>query len=133
MEKITYLITVLMLLFVSCAGNDFSFDEEKQTFKAHSTYFGKIEINGIDNDDCFIIKRKNNGKKLYSINLNKIPESYYVQKDYDGDTIKDFKLKRNNNYEIINRGVYDAASLKIVVYIDENGLIKKVKDSVSGR
>lgn len=120
-------------MFTSCAGNDFSFDEEKQLFQAESTYFGKIEINGIDNDDCFIIKRKNNGKKLYSINLNHIPESYYVQKDYDGDTIKDFKLKRNNNYEIINRGVGDATSLKIVIYVDENGFIKEVNDSTSGR
>lgn len=128
MKKITYLITALMLLFASCAGNDFSFDEEKQLFQAGSTYFGQIEINGIDNDDFFYIIRKTDSEKVYSINLNEIPESFYVQNFYD-DTVRDFKLKRNSKYEIRNMGVFDATSLKIVIYVDENGLIKEVKDS----
>ena len=131
MKKITYLITALILLFASCAGNDFSFDEEKQLFQAGSTYFGQIKINGIDNNDAFYIIRKTGSERVYSINLNKIPESFYVQNFYD-DTVKDFKLKRNSKYEISNMGVFDATSIRMVIYVDENGLIKEVKESVSG-
>lgn len=130
MKKTTYLIMALILLFASCAGNDFSFDEEKQLFQAGSTYFGLIYIIDIDNHDCYYIERKTGSEEVYSINLNNIPESFYVR-DCSGYIIRDFKLKRNNKYEIRNSGVYDATSLKIVIYVDENGLIKQVYDSVS--
>lgn len=130
MKKTTYLIMALILLFASCAGNDFSFDEEKQLFQAGSAYFGLIYIIDIDNHDCYYIERKTGSEEVYSINLNNIPESFYVR-DCSGYIIRDFKLKRNNKYEIRNSGVYDATSLEIVIYVDENGLIKQVYDSVS--
>ena len=132
MKNITYVIIALILLFTSCAGNDFSFDEEKQLLQAGSTYFGKIRIEDIDNYDAFYIKRKTGSKKVYSINLNDIPESFYVQTS-SYDTIRDFKLKRNCKYEIRNMGVYDATTLKIVIYVDKNGFIKEVNDSTSER
>lgn len=132
MKNITYVIIALILLFTSCAGNDFSFDEEKQLLQAGSTYFGKIRIEDIDNYDAFYIKRKTGSKKVYSINLNYIPESFYVQTS-SYDTIRDFKLKRNCKYEIHNMGVYDATTLKIVIYVDKNGFIKEVNDSTSER
>ncbi|MBP1645518.1 MAG: hypothetical protein H6Q16_1093 [Bacteroidetes bacterium] len=128
MKKILYLITTLILLFASCAGNDFSFDEDKQLFQAGSTYFGQIEINGIDNDDFFYIIRKTDSEKVYSINLNEIPESFYVQNFYD-DTVRDFKLKRNSKYKISNMGVFDATSIRMVIYVDENGVLKELHNA----
>jgi len=132
MKKITYLIIALILLFASCAGNNFSFDEEKQLFQAGSTYFGLIYIMDKDNHDCYYLKLKTGSERVYSINLNDIPESFDVR-TCSGYIIRNFKLNRNCKYEIRNGTVGDATALKIDIYVDKNGLIKEVNDSVSER
>lgn len=109
-------------MFTSCGGNDFSFNKEKQSFEATSTYFGIIAIKGIDNEDCYEINRKIGGRKIKSINLKQIPNDFYII-CCGGDTIDGFKLKINSEYEIINGGVYDAPRHKIFIITDEKGLL----------
>lgn len=126
MKKIIYLITTLILLFASCAGSDFSFDEESQKFVAHSTNFIHLYVKGIDNDDYFDIELKDSIREaVYVINLNEIPESFTV-KDNSGYPIRDFKLKRNNRYKIENCSAYDTPCLKIVVYVNKDGILKEL-------
>jgi hypothetical protein len=120
-------LIISMLLFASCGSNAFTFNEKEQTFEANSTYFGCIEIKGMNNNDCFTVKRKPNGKKSKIIILTKIPNSYYVVNCLNFDTIKDFRLKINAEYEIINRGTYDAAPNKILIMTDEKGLLRQKK------
>ncbi|MBP7101928.1 MAG: hypothetical protein KBA86_01635 [Bacteroidales bacterium] len=121
MKKISYFI-ILLCMFTSCGGNDFSFNKEQQSFEANSTYFGVIEIRGIDNEDCYVIDRKLGGRKIRSINLKQIPKDFYII-SCDGDTIDGFKLKKNSEYEIINGGVYDAPRYKIFIITDEKGML----------
>jgi len=121
MKKIAYFI-ILLFIFSSCGGNDFSFNEEKQSFEATSTYFGIIEIKGIDNEDCYKIDLKLEGRKIKSINLKQIPKDFYII-CCNGDTIDSFKLKINSEYKIINGGVYDTPRRKIIIFTDEKGLL----------
>mgnify|MGYP006987147322 CR=1 FL=1 len=116
---------MLILLVTSCGGNEFSFNQENQSFKAKSTYFGHIEVQGIDNNDCYIIKRKSKGKKAKSMILNQIPKDYYIISCSNTDTIECFKMKINSEYEIINRGIYNAAPEKIIVITNENGFLRQ--------
>ncbi|MDR1726284.1 MAG: hypothetical protein LBR28_07850 [Bacteroidales bacterium] len=121
----TYILIVFC--FYSCGSNSFSFDENKQELISKDVYFSCIEIRGLNNDDFFVIRRKENGCKNKVINITKISNDYYITQNYNGDTLKinSIKLKRNCNYEILNRGIFDASPSKIIVYIDNDGYIKK--------
>ena len=124
---ILLMVIVFAQMFGACEGK-FTFNEEKQVFEN----FYHLNIS----DECghlnsvFRLEKKSKIKRVKSINLNEIPEGYYLTNSY-GDTIlpNNFKLKENCEYEIMNQACYDCATIIINVLTDENGKIHQKKET----
>ncbi|MBO7623725.1 MAG: hypothetical protein J6S82_00250 [Bacteroidales bacterium] len=120
---------LIIILFISCKSNLFYFDDKKQEIIAVDTYFGNIEINDLCNNESYVLNRTIGGEKKRKINLNYIPESYQIINVKTSDTIQIFTFKNECEYEVVNRGLYDAKERKIMLKMDSLGLFHVVGKS----
>lgn len=120
-----YIIAVISLLFSSCAGNTFSFDEEKQEFVVDECYFGDLDIESITNNSYFQLRQKNNNKDIKKIKLNQLDN--YLIMDYSNDSIlKSIPFEKNSMYKISHSRDGDAARGTMIIMIDSNYLIHEI-------
>ena len=130
MKRIEILLLFLSLLLVSCKSNDFFFDEETQEIIAVNTYFSCIIINELYGEDTYKIKRSHDSEKTMRVNLVNIPDDCEIVNLVNYDTLKRLPFKENTKYEIINRGIYDAAACKIILETDSSGVLHECRKNI---
>lgn len=131
MKRIEILLLLFsMLLLISCGSNVFFFDEEKQEIVAVDTYFSCIIINDLYGEDTYKLKRSHNGEKAMRVNLVNIQDDFEIVNLVNYDTLKRLPFKENTKYEIINRGIYDAAACKIILETDSSGVLHECRKNI---
>lgn len=123
MKRIEFLLLFFSLLLISCKSNDFFFDEETQEIIAVDTYFSCIIINELYGEDTYKLKRSHNSEKTMRVNLINIQDGFEIVNLVNYDTLNRLPFKENTKYEIINRGIYDAAACKIILETDSLGVL----------
>ena len=124
-------ITKILLLFypmllISCGSNVFIFDEKKQEVIANDTYFRFMEIREISSNNTYILKCLPEGKKIMSFKLIEVNDCFQITSLANLDTIESLSFKKNSKYEIINRGIRDAAACNMVLITDSVGIFHKM-------
>ncbi len=130
MKRIEILLLLFSMLLISCGSNVFFFDEEKQEIVAVDTYFRCIIINDLYGEDTYKLKRSHNGEKAMRVNLLKIQDDFEIVNLVNYDTLKRLPFKENTKYEIINRGIYDAAACKIILETDSSGVLHECRKNI---
>lgn len=126
MRKIfSTLVIIAAILFPSCAGNTFSFDEKKQEFVVDECYFGDLDIESITNNSYFQLRQNNNNKDIKKIKMNQL-DNYFIM-DYSNDSIlKSIPFEKNSMYKISHSRDGDAARGTMIIMIDSNYLIHEI-------
>lgn len=108
-NKIIYI--AICFLFVSCGSNEFDIDQERLIIQGKDSPIRCLEIRSITSDslEYYEIKSNKTNKKL-EISIINPPEGYEIT-NWCGDTLLNITLKRDAQYAITNRSVYDASSI----------------------
>lgn len=126
MKFVKSLLLVFSVLLISCSSNIFTFDEEKQEVIATDTYFSCLEIREISSNNTYILKSLPGGRKIMSFDFNEVNDCFQITSFADFDTINSLSFNENSKYEIINRGIRDAAACKMILVTDSVGLFHKM-------
>lgn len=126
MKFVKSLLLVFSVLLISCSSNIFTFDEEKQEVIATDTYFSCLEIREISSNNTYILKSLPGGRKIKSFDFNEVNDCFQITSFADFDTINSLSFNENSKYEIINRGIRDAAACKMILVTDSLGLFHKM-------
>lgn len=126
MKFVKSLLLVFSVLLISCSSNIFTFDEEKQEVIATDTYFSCLEIREISSNNTYILKSLPGGRKIKSFDFNEVNDCFQITSFADFDTINSLSFNENSKYEIINRGIRDAAACKMILVTDSVGLFHKM-------
>lgn len=123
MKRIEILLLLFSILLISCGSNVFFFDEETQEIIAVDTYFSCIIINELYGENTYKLKCSHDSEKTMRVNLVNIQDDFEIVNLVNYDTLKRLPFKENTKYEIINRGIYDAAACKIILETDSLGVL----------
>ena len=126
MKFVKSLLLFFSVLLISCSSNVFTFDEEKQEVIATDTYFSCLEIREISSNNTYILKSLPGGRKIKSFDFNEVNDCFQITSLADFDTISSLSFNENSKYEIINRGIRDAAACKMILVTDSVGLFHKM-------
>lgn len=125
MKIIKVLLLFYSMLLISCSSNVFIFDEKKQEVIAKDTYFRCMEIREISSNNTYILKRLPEGRKIMSFKLIEVNDCFQITSLTDLDTIETLSFKKNSKYEMINRGIRDAAACRMVLITDSAGIFHR--------
>ena len=126
MKIIKILLLFYSMLLISCNSNVFIFYEKKQEVIAKDTYFRCMEIREISSNNTYILKCLPEDRKIMSFKLIEVNDCFQITSLAAPDTIKSLSFKENSQYEMINRGIRDAAACSMVLITDSVGIFHKM-------
>lgn len=126
MKKYIYVIILTVAIVCSsCAGNTFSFNEERQEFVVDQYNFGYFYLDGIIENTSYKLIQKDENKKIKKMKLSRL-DDYYIVTIPSHDTLKSLPLEKKSIYKISHTRNGDAAPGTMIIMVDSNYLIHKM-------
>ena len=119
-----YLFLVLLFINISCNSNSIYFDIEKQSVVACKGVISRLSIISYNDDDCWFISLSTGKKGSKCFIINEINDDYSIKSLFGYYYfIKDFKLRPETEYEIINHSFGGATGGKLLIRTDNNAVV----------